>query len=155
VSDPPTLTPGFVLDDKWRIERVLGVGGMGAVYAADHVRTGSHVAVKIVHPDVAKDAAARDRFRIEGYAANRVAHPGVVRVLDDGTTADGLPYLVMKRLEGASLDALADQTGGRMPLEDVLRHMSVALEIVAPRTRRASCIAISSRRTSLPAKTAR
>jgi serine/threonine protein kinase len=131
VSDAPTLTPGFVLDDKWRIERVLGVGGMGAVYAAEHVRTGSQVAVKVVHPDVAKDAAARDRFRIEGYAANSVAHPGVVRVLDDGTTAEGLPYLVMERLEGASLDGLADRLGGRMPVDDVVRYMSAALEIVA------------------------
>ena len=131
MSDEPTLPPGFILDEKWRVERVLGVGGMGAVYAAVHVRNGSQVALKVVHPDVARDSAARDRFRIEGYAANRVAHPGVVRVLDDGTTADGLPYLVMERLEGRSFEAVAEQNGGTMSVEDAARYCCAVLEIVA------------------------
>ncbi len=130
VSDSANLPLGFVLDGKWRLDAVLGVGGMGSVYAAEHVRNGSRVAVKVLHADVARDGASRDRFRLEGYAANRVDHPGVVRVLDDGTTGDGLPYLVMERLHGMSLEAVSEQTGGTMPLEDVLRYGCAALEIV-------------------------
>ena len=97
---------GSVLDDKWTLERLLGVGGMAAVYAARH-RNGARGAVKLLHPDLARHREVRERFRREGYAANRVDHPGAVKVLDDDVVASGpsagTAYLVMELLEGQSM----------------------------------------------------
>lgn len=72
---------GRVLGKRWTIERSLGVGGTAAVYAASH-RSGRHVAVKILHQHLTRDTRAKHRFTSEGYAANKVPHPGVVAVLD-------------------------------------------------------------------------
>jgi serine/threonine-protein kinase len=97
---------GRVLNDKWALESVLGVGGMAAVYAARH-RNGARAAVKVLHPDLARHGQVRERFLREGYAANRVEHPGVVKVLDDDVVIDGpdagTAYIVMELLEGQSL----------------------------------------------------
>ncbi len=97
---------GRVLNDKWALERVLGIGGMAAVYAARH-RNGARAAVKVLHPELARHAEVCERFRREGYAANRVEHPGVVKVLDDDVIVDGpdagTAYLVMELLQGQSL----------------------------------------------------
>jgi serine/threonine-protein kinase len=97
---------GRVLNDKWALESVLGVGGMAAVYAARH-RNGARAAVKVLHPDLARHGQVRERFLREGYAANRVEHPGVVKVLDDDVVVDGpdagTAYIVMELLEGRSL----------------------------------------------------
>jgi serine/threonine protein kinase len=97
---------GNVLNDKWMLERLLGVGGMAAVYAARH-RNGARAAVKVLHRELARHAEVRERFLREGYAANRVEHPGVVKVLDDEFVAngqdEGTAYLVMELLEGESL----------------------------------------------------
>ncbi|NUP13143.1 MAG: serine/threonine protein kinase [Polyangiaceae bacterium] len=126
-----TLASGTILDGKWRIESLLGEGGMGFVYAAAHARNGARVAIKMLKPEVAKDEATRARFFHEGYAANRVEHPGVVKILDDGTTPDGLPYLVMERLVGQSLEAIADAHGGVLPFADLVRIVDAWLEVVA------------------------
>src|SRR6476659_9492811 len=97
---------GSVLHDKWTLARLIGVGGMGAVYAARH-RTGARAAVKILANGAGRYPHIRKRFLHEGYAANRVEHPGAVRVLDDDVIADGpdegTAYLVMELLEGESL----------------------------------------------------
>ncbi len=97
---------GTVLNDKWTLERVLGVGGMAAVYAARH-RNGARAAVKVLHAGLSRHADVRERFLREGYAANKVEHPGVVKVLDDDVIAAGrdagTAYLVMELLEGESL----------------------------------------------------
>lgn len=126
-----TLATGSLLDGKWQIEAVLGEGGMGFVYAAVHVRNGARVALKVLKAEVAKDEAAKSRFFQEGYAANRVGHPGVVRILDDGYTAEGLPYLVMERLVGKSLDAMADDNNGIIAFVDLLDIGEKWLEVVA------------------------
>jgi serine/threonine protein kinase len=98
---------GDVLNDKWTLERLLGIGGMGAVYAARH-RNGARAAVKILHRYLSKHEQVRERFLREGYAANLVDRPGVVKVLDDDIVAggpdDGTAYLVMELLEGESLE---------------------------------------------------
>jgi len=94
---------GTTLSGKYRLDRVLGEGGMATVYRATHVRNASKVAVKVLHPDVARDKDLRTRFLREGYAANTVGHSGTVRVLDDDVTKDGLVYLVMDLLEGKTL----------------------------------------------------
>ncbi|WP_394844601.1 serine/threonine protein kinase [Pendulispora brunnea] len=118
---------GMLLRGKWRLERVLGVGGMAAVYAARH-RNGNRVAVKMLHASFASDAQIRTRFLREGYAANKVEHPGAVRVLDDDTAEDGAPFLVMELLEGYSLDrALQD---GPLTVGEALRVTRRVLEVL-------------------------
>jgi serine/threonine-protein kinase len=106
-DDPVALARvGTTLNDKWTLERLLGVGGMGAVYAGRH-RNGASAAIKVLHPELARNKVVRERFRREGYAANKVAHSGVVKVLDDDVVAsgkdEGAAYLVMELLDGESL----------------------------------------------------
>src|SRR5690242_12731378 len=89
---------GLVLRDKWQLDSLLGVGGMGAVYAATH-RNGSRGAVKVLHTALTLSREIRTRFMREGYAANQVNHPGVVQVIDDDED-QGVVFLVMELLEG-------------------------------------------------------
>jgi serine/threonine-protein kinase len=97
---------GAVLNDKWTLERLLGVGGMAAVYAGLH-RNGARAAVKVLHRELSGYKEVRERFQREGYAANKVQHPSVVKVLDDDVVSEGpdegTAYLVMELLEGESL----------------------------------------------------
>ncbi|MEA2748247.1 MAG: eukaryotic-like serine/threonine-protein kinase [Myxococcales bacterium] len=101
---------GRVLNEKWTLERLIGVGGMAAVYGGRH-RNGARAAVKILHAELGKNPAVRERFLREGYAANRVEHRGAVQVLDDDIVKDGpddgAAYLVMELLEGESLEERA------------------------------------------------
>ncbi len=106
-TDPEAVERvGNVLNDKWTLERLVGVGGMAAVYAGRH-RNGARAAVKVLHHDLARHKEVRERFQREGYAANKVDHPGVVKVLDDDVVSSGpdagTAYLVMELLEGESL----------------------------------------------------
>jgi serine/threonine-protein kinase len=87
---------------KWRLVRLVGVGGMAAVFEAKH-QSGSSAAIKILHADVASSPATRERFMAEAYAANRVAHPGVATVRAEGTTEDGAVFLLMDLLQGCTL----------------------------------------------------
>src|SRR5260370_31966336 len=97
---------GSTLDEKWTLETLLGVGGMAAVYGARH-RNGARAGVKVLPPQLSRHLEVRERFRREGYAANRVEHPGAVKVLDDHVILDGpdagTAYLVMELLDGESL----------------------------------------------------
>jgi hypothetical protein len=120
---------GTVLSGKWRLERVLGVGGMGAVYQAVH-RNGAVSAVKILHGVFALQPEVRERFRQEAYIANSVRHAGIVSVLDDDVTPEGEPYLVMELLEGESLDQRAARAGGRLPLLEVLTFADRTLAVL-------------------------
>ena len=95
---------GQLLAGKWRIDRLLDVGGMASVFAATH-RNGNRVAIKVLHDVYATNQDVRDRFLREGYVANKVGHPGAVQVLDDDVLPDGGVFLVMELLEGISLEA--------------------------------------------------
>lgn len=123
---------GMVLDEKWTLEKLLGSGGMGAVYAARH-RNGARSAVKVLHPDLARVPDVRERFLREGYAANKVDHRGVVKVLDDDTVKAGplagLVFLVMELLEGESLD---ERSKRRPPLNEreLLEVVDAVLEVL-------------------------
>ena len=121
---------GTTLKRKWRIDSLIGVGGMAAVYAATH-RNGNRVAVKILHVQLCVDVALRTRFQREGYVANTVNHPGVVRVLDDDKTDDGAAFLVMDLLEGETAADRAARMGGRLPVGDVLKIGEELLDILA------------------------
>lgn len=120
---------GTMVKEKWRIDALLGTGGMAAVYGATH-RNGSRVALKMLHPTMSMDPALTARFRREGYVANTVNHPGVVRVLDDDVAEDGSVFLVMELLEGETADARASRLGGRLPLKDAILVMDALLDVL-------------------------
>jgi serine/threonine-protein kinase len=123
---------GQTLDGKWTLERMLGHGGMAAVYMARH-RNGARAAVKILHPHLARHQEVRERFLREGYAANHVGHPGAVRVLDDDVVADGpdkgAAYIVMELLEGESLQDRLER-GPAMGEVEFLRVAQGVLEVL-------------------------
>ena len=87
---------------KWTLDGLLGVGGMAAVYSATH-RNGARVAIKMLHPMLAASSLVTERFVREGYVANKVEHPGVVRVIDDDVAEDGSAFLVMDLVLGRTL----------------------------------------------------
>src|SRR5262245_41882917 len=87
----------------YRIDRLLGVGGVGAVYAAEEPTIKKRVAIKVLQRAFVDDAAMAERFRREACAANEIRHPGIVDVFAIGALPDGRPYLVMSLLEGRSL----------------------------------------------------
>src|SRR5258708_6565737 len=86
---------GTTVRDKWKLERLLGVGGMAAVYVAVH-KIGRRDAIKILHPEVASSEEVRARFEQEAHAVNRFKHPGAVEIRDIDVTEDGAPFLVME-----------------------------------------------------------
>jgi serine/threonine-protein kinase len=117
---------GTVLRGKYTVDSVLGVGGMAVVYAVTH-RNRKRFALKMLRQEVSQQPSVRERFLREGYVANTVDHPGAVAVLDDDIDEDGTAYLVMELLDGRSVDALADQAGGRLPVAPVV---SIALQLL-------------------------
>jgi len=122
---------GSDLNAKWRIDRVLGVGGMGSVFSATHKNNGTRAAVKVLHAEYARHDEIRDRFFREGRIANKVDHPARVPVLDDGVSDLGEPYLVMELLEGMTLGELLRKGGGRIQLEKLLSVFDPVLDVLA------------------------
>ncbi|HEX6766521.1 MAG TPA: serine/threonine-protein kinase, partial [Polyangiaceae bacterium] len=129
VSERAHARVGFVLRQKWRLDAVIGIGGMASVYAATH-RNGSRVAIKMLHPEVAIDQEVTSRFLREGYVANAVGHPGTVRVLDDDVAEDGAPFLVMELLEGETLDSSLAH-GKLMSLREAIVVADQVLDVLA------------------------
>jgi len=125
-----TRLVGQVLRDKWRLDALIGVGGMAAVYAATH-RNGKRVAIKLLHAAYDDESTMRARFLREGYVANKVGHPGVVSVLDDDTTEDGRAFLVMDLLEGETLKERWARARRRLPVEEVLQITHALLDVLA------------------------
>ena len=107
---------GEVLAGKYRVDRVLGVGGMGVVVAATHLQLDQKVALKFMLPEALRHPALVERFAREARAAVRLKSDHVARVLDVGTLDSGSPYMVMEFLEGSDLAALIEQRG-RMPVD--------------------------------------
>jgi serine/threonine protein kinase len=122
---------GQMLRGKWRLDRLLGVGGMAAVYVGVH-RNGMRGAVKMMHVETGLNEDSRARFLREGYAANRVDHPGAVRVLDDDVAEDGSAFLVMDLLEGETLEArAAARPDFRLEMNEVLGFADELLDVLA------------------------
>lgn len=109
---------GTVLKGKYRVDSVLGVGGMAVVYVVTH-RNQKRFALKILHPEISIRADIRQRFLREGYAANSLQHPGAVAILDDDVDDEGAAFLVMELLEGSSVEGLWERMP-RMPPSAVL-----------------------------------
>jgi serine/threonine protein kinase len=104
LEDDPSSIVGTVLDGQYKIESLLGKGGMGAVYLARHILLGDRVAIKILPPEVRNNAEWLRRFRREGQAARRFRHANAVTVYDLRTAGDGTIYMVMEYVEGHTLD---------------------------------------------------
>src|SRR6266542_2268576 len=111
LEDDPSSIVGTVLDGQYKIESLLGKGGMGAVYLARHILLGDRVAIKILPPEVRNNAEWLRRFRREGQAARRFRHPNAVTVYDLRTSSDGVIYMVMEYVEGHTLDAEVRKRG--------------------------------------------
>jgi serine/threonine-protein kinase len=104
---------GTTIGGKYRIDAVLGIGGMAVVYAATH-RNRAEFAIKMLHPELSLREDMRTRFLREGYTANSVKHPGAVRVVDDDIAEDGAAFLVMELLRGVVVEALLENASGRL-----------------------------------------
>ena len=101
-----TIEAGTVIAETYEVTHLIGRGGMGAVWAANHMRLpGSRVAVKVLLADIAGDTDSLARFRREAEIASKLGHPNIVQVIDFNTLPDGAPYLVLELLTGESLDS--------------------------------------------------
>jgi serine/threonine protein kinase len=107
-SDVPV---GTVIDGKYRVDGIVGRGGMGTVYRAQHLALHEPVAIKILRRDAAQDEEIVTRFLREAQWVVKLRSEHVARVHDVGRTADGLPFMVMELLEGADLGQLVEQHG--------------------------------------------
>ena len=118
--EPGRLVGGY------RVVRLLGQGGMGAVYLAERAGNESRelFALKLVRPGVASDEMLR-RFRREREILETLDHPHIARILDGGTTHEGLPYLVMEYVEGQPIDTYCDER--RLDLNGRLSLLSLVL----------------------------
>src|SRR4051812_19643100 len=127
VESSDGLLCGQVLNDKYRLESIIGEGGMGTVYRATHLLIDRPVAIKVLHPRFVGDEAAKTRFQREARAAGRLQHSNAVTVTDLGTTPEGMVFIVMELLEGRSLRELLAREA---PL-DPARAVSIMLQISA------------------------
>src|SRR6516162_6095315 len=105
------LREGDVLAGKYRVERVLGTGGMGVVVAAHHIGLDTKVAVKLLLPEMLSQEEVVARFAREARAAARIANEHVARVFDVGALENGVPYMVMEFLDGFDLSEMLRRQG--------------------------------------------
>ncbi len=112
---------GQVLADSYEVTRMLGEGGMGRVYEARHTRlSGKRFAVKLLHPDLARQPEVVTRFQREAEAASGISHPNVLGVHDVNVTLDGQPYIVSELLEGQELGDYLERSG-KLPIAEAVR----------------------------------
>ncbi|RYZ01318.1 MAG: serine/threonine protein kinase [Myxococcales bacterium] len=110
------LSPGEIVADKYLIDSIVGVGGMGIVYLARHLQLGGRLALKFLSAQCLDSPEGVERFRREAQAAARLDSEHVVRVFDVGTHTNGLPYMVMEYLEGRDLGRII-QDSGSLPID--------------------------------------
>lgn len=124
------VTEGQVLAGKYRVERVLGEGGMGVVVAARHLQLDERVALKFMRPEALTNSDAVARFAREARAAVKIKSEHVARVSDVGTLENGAPYMVMEYLEGGDLSSWVKHQGS-LPLELAVDFVLQASEAIA------------------------
>ena len=120
---------GTVLHDTYRLERLLGEGGMGEVYLASHLRLARKFAVKLLIPEAANDVSALQRFQREAQVTSKLGHPHIVEVTDTNITPEGRPYLVMELLQGEDLANHLERQGAMVlpAIVSILRQVTSAL----------------------------
>jgi serine/threonine protein kinase len=118
---------GRTVGGRWRLEHVLGMGGMAAVYEA-HDLSGQGAAIKILHPEMGLKREVRERFLREGYVANKIGHPGAVQALEHGDHESEV-FLAMELLRGETLRARVGRHG-KLPLEEVLDYADQVLDVL-------------------------
>jgi serine/threonine-protein kinase len=140
-SSPPTrmeqhsriqldVSRGDILDGKYRVERVLGCGGMGVVIAAYHLGLKQMVAIKFLLPEALEDPEAAERFSREARAAAKIKGEHIARIMDVGTLENGSPYMVMEYLEGEDLAAKLRRERG-LPIAEAVELVLQTCEVVA------------------------
>jgi serine/threonine-protein kinase len=117
VQNTQLAAPQGLVAGKYKLTRLLGRGGMGAVWEGTHTSLGTHVAVKFIDAEYAESPEARSRFENEARAAAKLRSKHVVEVYDHGLTEDGRPFIVMEYLQGEPLDKRLDRLG-RLPAKD-------------------------------------
>jgi serine/threonine-protein kinase len=104
--------------NNYEVRSVLGEGGMGAVYLAEHPFMGRKAAIKVLRPELAQDPALVERFMNEARAANAIHHPNIIDIIDVGLLPSGIPYMMMEFLEGESLARRIER--GRLPVAEAV-----------------------------------
>jgi eukaryotic-like serine/threonine-protein kinase len=122
-----TLPVGFVIVDRFEIVREIGIGGMGAVFEARDRHLCRSVALKFLDPELVSDEEHVVRFQREAMAAGKIGHPNICDVLDRGVTDDGVPFIVMELLQGATLYDLI-RAEGKLPPK---RVVPIILEVLS------------------------
>lgn len=117
---------GGVLDGRYRVLEIIGQGGMGTVYEAEHLNIGRKVALKVLKPEHAQKKEAIERLRHEARVVSRIGHPNICEVFDIGQFDDGTPYLVMERLRGETLAQCLERTP-KLRLDDLADMMTQVL----------------------------
>jgi len=115
---------GTTIGGRYQIEEVLGQGGMATVYAAHHRLVDRPCAVKVMSPQYTRNEIIRERFRREAKAAQKLAHPNIIEIFDQGETPEGNVYLVMELLKGETLADVLER--GKVPLE---RGLPIMIQI--------------------------
>jgi eukaryotic-like serine/threonine-protein kinase len=121
---------GTTLGGKYRLDRVLGIGGMATVFAATH-RNQAELAVKLLHPELSLRDDLKKRFLREGYVGNSVKHSGAVLVVDDDVADDGAAFLVMELLRGRTLEDVWERAGRKMSVVAVTAIVTQVLDVLA------------------------
>ena len=129
-KDPTPVAPGEVIDGKYRVDEVLGVGGMGIVVAATHLHLDQRVALKFLLPTALAHADVVARFAREARSAVKIQSQHVAKVLDVGTLSTGAPYMVMEYLDGEDLEKLLTRVGP-LAVQDAVDYVMQACEAVA------------------------
>ncbi len=130
-ASPAPFEPGTIIADKYRVEGMIGSGGMGVVVAAHHLHLGGRVALKVLAPAGMKQEGLVKRFFQEARLASRIQSEHVVRVIDVGMLPGQLPFIVMEYLEGDDLRGVLRKRGGTLPVEDAIDYTLQAMEAVA------------------------
>jgi eukaryotic-like serine/threonine-protein kinase len=129
MSAGSNVVQGDLLAGKYRVERVLGRGGMGIVVAARHLQLDERVAIKLMLPEIAANGEAVARFIREARAAAKIKSEHVVRVFDVATLEDGQPYMVMEYLDGSDLGALL-AAHGRLSVGEAIEYLAHVLDAI-------------------------
>ncbi|HSD87054.1 MAG TPA: protein kinase [Kofleriaceae bacterium] len=124
-EEAPELGIGSIIDGRYKVTELIGEGGMGKVYLAEHVEIGKRVALKVLHPSYSRMPDLVERFRREARAASKIGHPNIVDVTDSGSTPDGSVYFVMEYLEGVELGSAIEREGAL----DIARALRITTQI--------------------------